>query len=126
MVCKEQQPQLKTFYRVFITFKVNGHVMSPFIIIYYSPFLWTFIHLEILTYAPIFDVFITLVSINDITYIHSLACVFIFYLCLMSNLLAVTYEYYVGSCFGHYNYLLLAEIILFNPCLMCDRMAIIY
>ena len=41
--------------------------------------------------------------------------------CLMSDLMGVIYECYIGQRFGYYKRFLLAMIILFNQCLMCDQ-----
>ena len=36
------------------------------------------------------------------------------------------YECYSGSRLGYYNCFVLARLILFIPCLMCDRLDVIY
>ena len=46
--------------------------------------------------------------------------------CLVSHLLSASYECYVGQHFGYYKHFLLAKLILFNPCLMCDPLVIFY
>ena len=45
---------------------------------------------------------------------------------LVSNLLVVSYKCYVGEGFGYYKRFLLARKVLFDPCLMCDFLVVIY
>ena len=45
---------------------------------------------------------------------------------LVSILLVVTYKCYDDCRFGYCGHFLLVRIILFNPCLMCDWMVVIY
>ena len=49
-----------------------------------------------------------------------------FNLCLVSYLLGTPYKGYVGKRFGYYKRFLIKNIILINPCLMCDQLSVIY
>ena len=83
------------FYCVLITAKGNVKIMKVLTTLCNHPFIWTF-YLPIFHYITIFNGFISLVSVYAITYVHSLACVFIFDSCLMYILLGMTYICYVG------------------------------
>ena len=69
---------------------------SPLIVLCYIPFIWTFIYLTRFQPVPIFKRFIMLGSVNAITCAYWLICEINFNSCLVSNLLGVTYECYVG------------------------------
>ena len=99
---------------------------SPKITLCYIPYIQTFIYLTRFHYVPILNGFISLVRVNAITWVHSLTCVFNFNLCLVCNLLGVTYKCYVGQRFGYYKRFLLARIILFKMFFMCDWLDVIY
>ena len=85
-----------------------------------------FIYLMIFKSVSIFNRSIKLESFDTITCIYYLTYVIKFNLRLVSNLLVVTYECYLVERFGYYRRFLFARIILFYPCLMCDRLAVIY
>ena len=98
----------------------------PLITLCYSPFLWMFIYLGTFHSVAIFNGLILLVSVDAITWIYSLTFVFKIYLCLVSGLMGMIYKYYGGWCLVYYKCLLLARMILFNPCLMCNLLYVIY
>ena len=81
---------------MFVTAQGDYHVINSLTTLFLHAFLLTFIYLKIFYYVPIFNRFIQLVSVYAIACVHLIAYVINSNSCLVSNLLDMNYEYYVG------------------------------